>query len=81
MQSLDCVTYFRVNGHVRDSFNTYGMVTGMSNGGIALGATLGPILEGAHIDAIGYPWTATGLVFFAWLMVIICISKPLQNFV
>ena len=45
------------------------MVTGMSNGGLALGATLGPIVGGALIDAVGYPWTATSWTFLAWLMV------------
>ena len=72
VQSLDCVEYFRVNGHIRDSFNTYGMVTGMSNGGLALGATLGPIVGGALIDAVGYPWTATSWTFLAWSMVSVC---------
>ena len=52
------------------------MVTGMSNGGHALGATLGPILGGALIDTVGYPWTTTGLAFLAWLMVSMYVSKP-----
>ena len=77
MQSLDCVAYCRVNGHVRDSFNTYGMVTGMSNGGLALGATLGPIVGGALVDVVGYPWMVTGLTILGWLMVSIRVSKPL----
>ena len=53
------------------------MVTGMSNGGLALGATLGPIVGGALVDVVGYPWMVTGLTILGWLMVSIRVSKPL----
>ena len=49
--------------------NTYGMITGMSNSGIALGSAVGPIMGGEVIDALDYPWLSTVLAFLAFAMV------------
>jgi len=44
---LKLVGFFvRVNGHEKDSIQTYGMVTGLLNGGLGLGAMVGPIMSG-----------------------------------
>jgi len=35
---------FSVNGHEKNSIQTYGMVTGLLNGGLAFGAMVGPVV-------------------------------------
>jgi len=49
--------------------HTYGMVTGMINCGLALGAIVGPIGGGAAIQSVGYPWTMT-IIGFAQLFIV-----------
>ncbi|KAF6022353.1 hypothetical protein EB796_019341 [Bugula neritina] len=57
---LKLVGFFvRVNGHEKDSIQTYGMVTGLLNGGLGLGAMVGPIMSGAVTDTTDYTWTLT----------------------
>jgi len=49
----------RVNGHEKDNIQTYGMVTGLLNGGLGLGAMVGPIMSGAITDATDFTWAMT----------------------
>ncbi|KAF6033557.1 hypothetical protein EB796_008130 [Bugula neritina] len=57
-----------VNGHEKDSIQTYGMVTGLLNGGLGLGAMVGPIMSGAVTDAADFTWTLTVLSFLDMLI-------------
>ncbi|KAF6022356.1 hypothetical protein EB796_019344 [Bugula neritina] len=57
-----------VNGHEKDSIQTYGMVTGLLNGGLGLGAMVGPIMAGAVTDATDFTWTLTVLSFLDMLI-------------
>ncbi|KAF6033674.1 hypothetical protein EB796_008017 [Bugula neritina] len=57
-----------VNGHEKDSIQTYGMVTGLLNGGLGLGAMVGPIMSGAVTDATDFTWTLTVLSFLDMLI-------------
>ena len=61
--------YHRVNGYTRNNLHTYGMVTGLLNSGISLGAAAGPFLTGVLTDALDYPWTQTILAFMSLFMV------------
>jgi len=61
----------RVNGH-------YGMVTGLLNGGLGLGAMVGPIMSGAVTDATDFTWTLTVLSFLDMLIVSILTISKLQ---
>ena len=45
------------------------MVAGLYNGGLALGATTGPISVGGIIDALDFPWAQTVLGFADLTMV------------
>ena len=63
------IYFFRLNGHDRDSLHTYGMVAGLFNSGLALGATTGPISVGAIIDALDFTWAQTILGFADLTMV------------
>ncbi|KAF6022349.1 SLC18B1 [Bugula neritina] len=60
-----------VNGHEKDSIQTYGMVTGLLNGGLGLGAMVGPIMSGAVTDATDFTWTLTVLSGIGLAMLII----------
>ena len=51
--------YYRSYGHEKDSTSTYAMISGMFNSGWALGAMLGPIVNGALTQTLGFPWTIT----------------------
>jgi len=48
----------------------YGMVTGLLNGGLGLGAMVGPIMSGAVTDATDFTWTLTVLSGIGLAMVI-----------
>jgi len=52
---------FSVNGHEKDSIQTYGMVTGLLNGGLAFGAMVGPVVSGAITDTTDFTWALTVL--------------------
>ena len=54
---------------MRNSMNTYGMITGMSSSGIALGSALGPIVGGEIIDVLDFTWCATIIGLLAFAMV------------
>ena len=54
---------------MRNSMNTYGMVTGMTSSGMALGCAVGPVVGGEIIDILDFPWAATALAFLAFIMV------------
>ena len=49
--------------------NTYGMVTGMTSSGIALGSAIGPIVGGEIIDVLDFTWCATIIGLLAFAMV------------
>ncbi|KAF6033559.1 hypothetical protein EB796_008132 [Bugula neritina] len=57
-----------VSGHEKDSIHTYGMVAGLLNGGVGLGAMVGPIMSGAVTDATDFTWTLTVLSFLDMLI-------------
>ena len=59
----------RVNDHPKDNVHTYGMVTGLINCGLSLGATIGPFMGGVITDALGYVWFLTILSFGCLAMV------------
>ena len=54
---------------MRNSMNTYGMITGMSSSGIALGSAIGPIVGGEIIDVLDFTWCATIIGLLAFAMV------------
>jgi len=58
-----------VNGYEKDGIQTYGMVTGLLNGGLGLGVMVGPIMSGAVTDATDFTWTLTVLSFLDMLVV------------
>ncbi|KAF6022350.1 hypothetical protein EB796_019338 [Bugula neritina] len=60
-----------VNGHEKDSIQTYGMVTGLLNGGLGLGAMVGPIMSGAVTDAADFTWVLTILAGIGTAMFIL----------
>jgi len=59
----------RVNGHEKDS---------TLNGGLGLGAMVGPIMSGAVTDATDFTWTLTVLSFLDMLIVSILTISKLQ---
>ena len=75
---------YRINGHPSESLHAYGMVTGLVNSGISLGAMTGPLLSGIIIDALSYVWTSTILAFaylsmVSILLVNFCLPNLQQN--
>lgn len=66
--------YFcRANGHP-DDVTTYGVVSGMWQSMISLGAWIGPSAGGALYDAVGFrqgSWMILGLCFVAGISILI----------
>ncbi|XP_067941339.1 MFS-type transporter SLC18B1-like isoform X1 [Watersipora subatra] len=60
-----------INGYKRDSLHTYGMITGLLNGAMSLGSTVGPVISGAIIDAQGFGWTTTYLAFANFILALL----------
>jgi len=54
-----------VNGHEKDSMQTYGAVTGTLNSAIALGSLIGPVFGGAITQVSDFTWTLTSLAGFS----------------
>ncbi|XP_067943731.1 MFS-type transporter SLC18B1-like [Watersipora subatra] len=52
-----------MNGYKKDNLHTYGMVTGLVNGAMSLGSTVGPVISGVIIESTGFGWTTTYLAF------------------
>ncbi|XP_067943732.1 MFS-type transporter SLC18B1-like [Watersipora subatra] len=60
-----------VNGYKKDSLHTYGMVTGLVNGALSLGSTIGPVISGVIIEGTGFGWTTTYLAFANFIMALL----------
>ncbi|KAF6041451.1 hypothetical protein EB796_000233 [Bugula neritina] len=67
-----------VNGHEKDSMQTYGAVTGTLNSAIALGSLIGPVFGGAITQVSDFTWTLTSLAGFS-LPVVTVISVYLLS--
>ena len=48
---------------------TYGMVAGMTNAAIGLGATFGPVTAGALVQSFTFDWYSTAVSLSYLLMV------------
>ncbi|XP_067943726.1 MFS-type transporter SLC18B1-like isoform X2 [Watersipora subatra] len=57
-----------VNGYKKDNLHTYGMVTGLVNGALSLGSTIGPVMSGVIIEESGFGWTTTYLALSNFIM-------------
>jgi len=62
----------RVNGHSKDSMQTYAAVSGTINSVYALGNMIGPIMGGAITEKLNFPWMLTVMAFVEIVTVIIC---------
>ena len=63
----------RVNGYDGENLKTYGMVTGMTNAAIGLGATLGPVSAGVLVQTITFDWYSTAVSLSYLAMVRVCV--------
>ncbi|KAF6036445.1 hypothetical protein EB796_005251 [Bugula neritina] len=60
----------RVNGHSKDSIQTYAAVSGTINSVYALGNMIGPIMGGAITENLNFPWMLTVMAFIEIVMLV-----------
>ncbi|KAF6035309.1 hypothetical protein EB796_006379 [Bugula neritina] len=69
-----------VNGHSKDSIQTYAAVSGTINSVYALGNMIGPIMGGAITENLNFPWMLTVMAFIEIVLIIIkCYSTFIKG--
>ncbi|KAF6036441.1 hypothetical protein EB796_005247 [Bugula neritina] len=63
-----------VNGHSKDSIQTYAAVSGTINSVYALGNMIGPIMGGAITENLNFPWMLTVMAFIEIVMMVTMVT-------